>query len=144
MPPKRKKYELQNLKLKIKRSTPGAGLGLYTGEEILKDTCIIEYFGRQLSVAEEYTSNSKYLFEINSRKTIDGAERANIARYINHSCQPNAEARIIKGRIFIIAKRKIKAGEEIAYDYGKEYWNEYIKPLGCRCFKCQKLNNKNA
>ena len=26
-------------------------------------------------------------------------------------------------------------GEEITYDYGKEYFDEYIKPKGCRCEK---------
>ena len=132
----RSKYQPGNFKLKVKRATPGAGLGLYADQDLPKGVCIIEYFGRTLSLAEEYTSRSKYLFEINSKKTIDGGTRANIARYINHSCRPNAEVEIIKGRVFIMAKRKIKTGEEIADDYGREYWNEHIKPLGCRCVKC--------
>ena len=132
----RSKYQPGNFKLKVKRATPGAGLGLYADQDLPKGVCIIEYFGRTLSLAEEYTSRSKYLFEINSKKTIDGGIRANTARYINHSCRPNAEVEIIKGRVFIMAKRSIKAGKEIAYDYGKEYWNEHIKPLGCRCVKC--------
>lgn len=131
------KYTPGDFKFQVKRAAPGAGLGLYAGEDIPKGACIIEYFGRDLAPGEEYTSRSKYLFEINSKRTIDGTLRANTARYINHSCRPNAEAEVIKGRVFIMAKRSIKAGEEIAYDYGKEYWNEHIKPLGCRCDKCQ-------
>jgi SET domain-containing protein len=131
------KYTLGYFKLKVKRAAAGAGLGLFTTEDIPKGACIIEYFGRDLAPGEEYTSRSKYLFEINSKRTIDGTMRNNTARYINHSCRPNAEAEVIKGRVFIMAKRKIKTNEEIAYDYGKEYWDEHIKPLGCRCDKCQ-------
>ncbi len=132
---KKQKYEPAGYTLLVKRSR--TGLGLFAGEPISKGSCIIEYKGRVISKAEEYTINSQYLFEINSRKTIDGAARSNIARYINHSCRPNSEPIIRKGRVFIMARRNIKPGEEISYDYGKEFWNEYIKPKGCRCEKCR-------
>lgn len=130
------KYEPVGYKLLVKRSI--AGLGLFAGEPIKKGTCIIEYVGRVISEAEEYTSRSKYLFSINSKKTIDGQDRSNTARYINHSCHPNAEAEVIKGRVFIMAIKNILPDEEIFYDYGEEYWNEHIKPKGCRCRKCKK------
>ncbi len=128
------KFEPGDFDLKPKRSS--AGIGLFTFSPIPKGVCIIEYFGRVISEEEEYTSNSKYLFEINSKTTIDGTIKTNIARYINHSCRPNAEPEIRKGRIFIMSKRSIKEGEEITYDYGKEYWNHHIKPYGCKCPKC--------
>ncbi|MEI6494660.1 MAG: SET domain-containing protein, partial [bacterium] len=131
----RKKYEPGNYKLLVKRSV--AGLGLFAGEPIKKDSCIIEYVGRIISEKEEYTSNSKYLFGINSKKTIDGSARSNKARYINHSCKPNAEAVIHQARVFIFATRNIKPGEEILYDYGQEYWQEHINKHGCRCSKCK-------
>ena len=121
----------------VKRAHKGAGLGLYTQVDIPKGEFIIEYFGRELSDAEQYTSKSKYLFEINSKKTIDGTIRENTARYINHSCKPNCEVEIKKGRVLIFSKRKIKAGEELGYDYGKEFWDEHIKPIGCKCVKCR-------
>lgn len=121
--------------LLVKRSS--AGLGLFAGEDIAKGACIIEYVGRTISPEEEYTSRSKYLFEVHSRKTIDGRPKWNKAGYINHSCRPNAEPEIRKGRVFIMAKKHIKAGEEITYDYGKEYIDEHIKPYGCRCPKCR-------
>jgi SET domain-containing protein len=123
-------------RLIVKRARKGAGLGLYTQEDIPKGKFIIEYFGRELSKKEEYSSKSKYLFEINAKKTIDGTIRENTARYINHSCRPNCEAEIKKGRVLIFSKKNIKAGEELAYDYGKEFWNEHIKPIGCKCQKC--------
>jgi len=110
-----------------------AGLGLFAARPYRKGERIIEYFGRTLTNAEEYTSRSKYLFEVNARKTIDGAARENIARYINHSCKPNCEPEIERGHIFIDAIKHIKAGEEFTYDYGEEYFNEHIRPYGCRC-----------
>jgi len=112
-----------------------AGLGLFAARPFKKGERIIEYFGRTLTTAEEYTSKSKYLFEVSKRKTIDGATRENIARYINHSCHPNCEPEIVRGRVFIDAIKSIKAGDEFAYDYGEEYFNEHIRPYGCRCAK---------
>ena len=122
--------------MRVKRAQKGAGCGLFAGEDIPKGAFIIEYFGREIDEKEQYTSKSKYLFEINSKKTIDGTIRENTARYINHSCRPNCEVEIKKGRVLIFSKRKIKAGEELGYDYGKEFWNEHIKPIGCKCVKC--------
>jgi len=118
----------------VKRSS--TGLGLFATRPYKKGERVIEYFGRTLSHAEEYSSRSKYLFEINSRRTIDGAARENIARYINHSCKPNCEADVTRGHVFIDAIKNIKIGEEFTYDYGDEYINEHIKPNGCRCMKC--------
>ncbi len=128
------KFEPRDFVLLVKRSR--AGLGLYAGEDIPKGACIIEYVGRTLSKEEEYTSRSKYLFEVHSRKTIDGKPRINKAGYINHSCRPNAEPEIRGGRVFIMAKKRIPQGTEITYDYGEEYVDEHIRPYGCRCHVC--------
>lgn len=118
----------------VKRSS--AGLGLFAATDIPRGACLIEYVGRVLDKDEEYTITSQYLFEVHARMTIDGKARSNTARYINHSCRGNSEPIIYKNRVWIFAKRKILAGEEITYDYGKEFWKEYIKPKGCRCEKC--------
>jgi len=131
---KKKKYEPAGYKYKVKKSS--AGLGLFAEEDIPKGVGIIEYVGRLISREEEYTITSQYLFEINSRKTIDGSARSNTARYINHSCRPNCEVEIHKGRVYVLSRKNIKAGEELSYDYGKSFWNEYIKPRGCKCVKC--------
>jgi len=128
----RRTYSPEPLTLNVKRSR--AGLGLFAGERIPKGTCIIEYVGREISEDEAYTSKSKYLFEISKKKTIDGKPRINKAGYINHSCRPNAEPIIHKGRVFIFARRGIAEGEEVTYDYGKEYTDEHCTP--CRCEKC--------
>lgn len=129
----RRKYVPGGFALKVKRSR--SGLGLYAEQDIPKGACIIEYVGREISKEEQYTSNSRYLFEVNSRKTLDGTDRKNTARYINHSCVPNCEPEIHKARVFIFARKNIQAGEELAYDYGKEYFNDYLKDV-CSCPKC--------
>lgn len=130
------------LGLKVKRGSHGHGL--FATAPIKKGTRVIEYFGREISKEEEYKSRSLYLFEINSRKTIDGTQRDNFARYINHSCKPNCEPKIVKGRVWIDAVKNIKPGDELTYDYGEEYFDEHIKPFGCRCASCAVKKEKAA
>lgn len=113
------------------------GLGLFAKKEIKKGDCVIEYVGEIISGAEANRRGGRYLFETSKNRHIDGTTRTNTARYINHSCRPNCEAETIGGRVFIFAKRKILPGEELFYDYGKDYWQSYIKPKGCLCQKCQ-------
>jgi len=114
------------------------GLGLFATDVIEKGTFIIEYMGPRISNEEVYRRRStRYLFEVNSRWTIDGSPRSNTARYINHSCRPNAEAIISRGRILIKAKKRIRPGDEITYNYGKNYFDTFIKPIGCRCLSCK-------
>lgn len=132
----RGKYVPGEWKLAVKRSS--AGLGLFAGEYIPKGVCVIEYVGRELSAEETETSKSRYLFEISKKKTIDGKPRINKAGYINHACKPNCETKIYKGRVFVMAIKRIQEGEELTYDYGKEYVDEYIRPHGCRCASCDK------
>jgi hypothetical protein len=69
---------------------------------------------------------------------IDGSPRWNIARYINHSCRPNAEPVVRKGRIDLMALRSIAPGEEITYNYGRDYFEYFIKKTGCRCTSCRR------
>lgn len=128
----RRTYVPGEFALRVKRSP--TGLGMFAGTVIPKNACIIEYVGREVSKEESETSRSKYLFEITKKKTIDGKPRMNPAGYLNHSCRPNAETVIYKQRVYIFSTRRIKPGEEITYDYGKEYTKEHCTP--CRCAKC--------
>ncbi len=123
---------------KIVRPKKGLGMGLVTLRSWKKGEKIIEYIGIRKTNKSVEGDETKYLFEVNSKYTVDGSPRWNIARYINHSCLPNAEADIIKGKIWIKAEKNILAGEELTYDYGKEYFDEFIKPSGCKCQKCDK------
>lgn len=127
------KSQMAGYKLDVKKSA--AGLGLFAGEAIKKGAKIIEYIGDKVTADEANKRGGMYLFEINSRWTIDGKTRKNTARYINHACgsAANCEVEIRAGRIWVLAKKDIKPGEELAYDYGKEMFDEFIKPHGCSC-----------
>ncbi len=120
--------------VRVKRSK--AGLGLFARRPIKKGETVIEYIGERIRSSEGDERDNRYIFNINTRFDIDGSPRYNTARYINHSCRPNCEAINRRGRIFIVAKRNIKEGEELAYHYGKDHFEGYIKPAGCVCVKC--------
>ena len=115
------------------------GLGLFATTPIKKGAFIIAYRGRRITNAQAEkleARGSRYMFEINSRWTIDGSSRRNIARYANHSCRPNAESDDVKGGVILRAIKNIKPGDEITYDYGSEYFEIFLKPVGCKCVKC--------
>lgn len=111
------------------------GLGLFATGPVNKGEIVAEYWGVIITEEQADRLAGKYLFELDGGMAIDGRSRRNVARYINHSCFPNCEPQEVeeKKRVFIVAKRNIKPGEEFAYNYGKEYWDEHIKPIGCRC-----------
>ncbi len=115
-----------------------AGLGLFAVDAFKKGEHIVEYTGKRLTGKEvDALTENRYLLEINDRYTIDGSPRTNIARYANHACKPNAETETIGGRAYIIAKKVIRPGDEITWNYGKEYFNDFIKEGGCKCTTCQ-------
>lgn len=129
-------------KFEVKRAN--TGLGLFTLQPIAKGKRIIEYLGELLTSEQADAKGGKYLFEVDERHTIDGSPRSNIARYINHSCRPNAEAFTTGKRVWIWSKKNIKAGEAITIHYGKRYFDDHIKPIGCKCEFCMKKAARKA
>ena len=126
-------------KVNVKRSI--TGLGLFAAEDIPKEQLIIEYTGERISHDEADRRGGRYLFEVTDEIIIDGKGRENTARYVNHSCVPNAEAEHDEedDRIYIRACKHIKAGEEILYDYGKDQYEIILGgKAGCKCPKCSK------
>ena len=125
-------------KTRIGRSA--TGLGLFAVKPIGKRAYIATYRGKRIPTPQaqrrERRFGARYMFEIDRRWTIDGSSRHNLGRYLNHSCAPNAEPVLRRGQIVFVALRDIAPGEEIAYDYGEEYFALYIRPKGCRCAKC--------
>jgi SET domain-containing protein len=120
------------------------GLGLFATRPFKKRQYIVTYRGPLISNAEAdrlEARDSRYMFEINSRWTIDGTSRWNKARYVNHSCRPNAEAVLRKRKIVYVARRNIKPDEEITVDYGKDYFDGFITKSRCRCIACRRKKN---
>jgi len=119
-------------KLKVKRGLSGFGV-FADCDTIRRGDFIIEYFGPIVTDEEADKTGGKYLFRLDGGKTILGNNKANIARFLNHSCKPNCFAEMDGNRIFIYARRRIEPGEEITYKYGKEYWEDFIGPKNCQC-----------
>lgn len=121
------------------------GLGGFARKDIPKGTRIIEYTGEVISNAEAdrrydddaMDTHHTFLFILNKRQCVDAAFNGNEARFINHSCDPNAEAFIPRGRIWIEAIKDIPKGAEIAYDYAfeddRKYTLDDYRRYGCRC-----------
>lgn len=112
------------------------GLGGFATRVINKGELIDTYRGKMIDSKTADERDNRYMFEVNSRWTIDGSNRRNLARYFNHSCRPNAESDVKKHTVIVKARKTIQPGEEIVYDYGKDYFDVFLKPVGCKCDKC--------
>jgi SET domain-containing protein len=120
----------------VRRRSAISGWGVYAGQTIEEDTRIVQYKGELVSQAEGSRREDRYLprqriwiFNINSRWVRDAAIGGNIARYINHACEPNCYVDIVSHTIWIRASRRIRRGEELTYDYNTDGWAK----IKCRC-----------
>jgi uncharacterized protein len=128
------------------------GNGMFATADIKKGTRLIEYKGllrthKQVDrvYGDDQENGHTFLFTLNDHFVIDANVDGNDARWINHSCDPNCEAEVVedededptKDRVFIDARRAIKAGEELTYNYGivlDEPHTPALKKLwACRC-----------
>jgi len=129
----------------VVRHSPVHGRGLFATRRIRRDARIIEYTGERLTEAEvdaRYPGLAAedphtFLFQIGSNSCIDASVGGNTARFINHSCRPNCEARQEDDRIFIFAIRNIQPGVELTYDYSMliepGYSAARARAYACRC-----------
>jgi SET domain-containing protein len=128
------------------RDSTTHGRGVFATRTIRKGTRIIEYRGARMSVeaADEQPSidpRDPYhtmQFELADGTVIDASIRGNAARFINHGCAPNCEPiEHDDGRIYIHARRTIRAGEELCYDYRLGYEGKLTqraeRAFACRC-----------
>ena len=123
------------------------GSGIFATEDIKKGVKIIEYIGQKITKKEgdkrsekrikkflnSKVTGSVYIFELNDKYDIDGSFKYNKARYINHSCRPNCEVEITRGRIWIKSIKNIKKETELSYDYGYEFDRDDYKDHRCKC-----------
>lgn len=129
----------------IVRNSPVHGRGVFATRNIPADTFLIEYEGERISDEEASKRHGldsenpyhTFFFSLESGKMIDGDVRGSDARWINHACEPNCEAREEKKRVNIYALRDIRRGEELNFDYGLVLDERQTKALKkayeCRC-----------
>lgn len=131
-------------RLIVARRSAIHGRGVYARVAIPDGTRIVEYTGERITKAEAARREAQrlerrrrgqddcvYIFELNTRHDLDGRTRGNVARLINHSCAPNCRIEVQRGRVWIVARRDIAAGEELTFDYGFKFseWRLHA----CRC-----------
>ena len=112
--------------------------GLYASKNIKSGEKVIKYVGKLITKKETKENpkfdNSKaiYLFNLNNRYDLDGDFVYNVARLINHSCNPNCEVESKGLKLWISSIRDIKKNEELSYDYGFSF-DENYKEFPCKC-----------
>lgn len=114
--------------------SPIHGVGGFAKQNFVKGAAIIEYVGERIEKEESLRrceQNNEFIFTLDERHDLDGKVSWNPARFINHSCAPNCEAEVQDGRIWIVANRDIRAGEELTFNYGFDL--EDYRNYPCRC-----------
>ena len=115
------------------------GTGVYARIPIPEETRILEYVGERLSKEESWRrrqENNFFIFTVTEDIDIDGAVDWNPARFINHSCAPNCEAREEDEQIWIYALRDLAAGEELTFNYGYDLQDHEDHPCRCGAAAC--------
>jgi len=121
------------------RRSPIHGMGAFARADIPAGTAIIEYRGEKISKAESNLrceQGNEFIFALDDEHDVDGAVDWNWARWINHSCAPNCDAEYERGGIWIVARRAIQAGEEIAFNYGYDLEDYRDHPCRCGALEC--------
>ena len=121
------------------------GRGVFALRPLAKGERVIEYIGEIIDWSEALDRHPHdpnhpdhtFYFHLDTGQVIDGNVSGNSARWINHSCQPNCEARECDGHVYIHTLRPIEAGEELNYDYrltlDERYTPSLKKRFSCYC-----------
>jgi SET domain-containing protein len=113
--------------------------GVFAGENIPGRRKVIEYTGERISRRETKKRCERplnYIFTLDSYWALDGSVGGSGAEFINHSCEPNIEARVIQGHILYFSLREIRKGEELTVDYRFEKKVEKV-PCSCGARRCR-------
>jgi SET domain-containing protein len=107
--------------------------GVYAEEDIPANRKIIEYTGERVSRRETKRRSEgplNYMFTLDSYWAVDGSVGGSGAEFINHSCDPNVFARIVRGHILYMSKRPIRKGQELTIDY---HFDKHVEKVPCSC-----------
>jgi len=121
----------------VRRRSAVHGFGVFAAERIAKNARIIDYAGELVRNDESEEREERYLadgciwvFRVNRNWSRDANVGGNSARFINHSCTPNCWFEVVDKTIWIRARRDIRKGEELTYDYS--IIGERTIPCRCR------------
>merc|ERR1719277_1543068 len=128
------------------------GLGLYAARDLEKGQMIIEYIGEVIrsnltDIREKrYEDQNRgiYMFRLDDDRVVDATMTGGVARYINHSCDPNCVTETVEladTHIIIFAARRIERGEELSYDYKFDFEDDNRIPCMCGAKNCRKWMN---
>jgi uncharacterized protein len=115
------------------------GVGGFARRHIISGTALMEYVGEKIDKQESVRrceANNVFIFYLSEIQDIDGNVSWNPARWVNHSCSPNAEAELANEGIWLLAKRDIEPGEEITFNYGFDLENYREYPCKCGAPNC--------
>jgi hypothetical protein len=115
------------------------GLGGFAARDLPQGARIIEYLGAKITKAESLrrcAENNQFIFALDETFDLDGDVPWNPARFLNHSCAPNCDAELIEGRLWIVARREIRAGEELTFNYGYDLESYRDHPCNCGAPDC--------
>ena len=124
------------------RASPIQGLGGFAIRAIARGTRVVEYTGERITHAEAdaryddagMRRHHTFLFTIDRTTVVDAAVGGGPARFLNHSCEPNCVPIVESGRVFVAARRDIRPGEELTYDYAyAREGGEDEERYACRC-----------
>ncbi|XP_039453659.1 probable histone-lysine N-methyltransferase Mes-4 [Culex pipiens pallens] len=131
---------------------PNKGWGLVAQEDIQQGQFVIEYVGevingeelaRRIKQKQEQKDENYYFLTVDSELTIDAGPKGNLARFINHSCEPNCETLLWKvggsQSVGLFALKDLKAGEELTFNYNFETFGDQKKICHCGAVKCSGL-----
>ncbi len=129
------------------------GLGLYAARDLEKGQMVIEYIGEiirhELTDVREkrYEAQNRgiYMFRLDDERVLDATMCGGMARYINHSCDPNCVTETVEVdrdlHIIIFANKRIARGQELSYDYKFDFEDENKIPCMCGAKNCCKWMN---
>ncbi|KAJ1328602.1 hypothetical protein BSLG_010334 [Batrachochytrium salamandrivorans] len=128
--------------------TPNRGYGLYTDVPITSGCLIVEYRGEIISTTtciERMNTtylgqHNQYFLDYGSGLVLDGCRKGTVARFANHSCDPNCHVEKWyvghEFRVGIFATNNISAGTELTYDYRFDSYGP-MQPCLCGAQNCR-------
>jgi len=128
-------------------------LGVRAGCNIPARCRVIEYAGERIGRVEARRRflegspgrprSTNYLAQLDRYWTVDGAVNGSGAELINHACDPNLALRKCRGGLWLFSLRRIRKGEELAYDYSFAANGERVR-CHCGSTNCRGTINRKA